>query len=77
MPLSRESNNRWKQKNPAQFLSELKIKFMNNEQNLRPLFIDEAAFEYLASGANGVKSFWDRRAELIANDLLNRTRVII
>jgi hypothetical protein len=77
MPLSRESNNRWKQKNPAQFLSELKLKFMSNEQNLRSLFIDEAAFEYLASGANGVKSFWDRRAELIADDLLNRTRVII
>jgi hypothetical protein len=77
MPLSRESNNKWKQKNPAQFLSERKLNFTNNQKNLRSLFIDEVAFGYLASGASGVKSFWDRRAELIADDLLTRTRVIV
>jgi hypothetical protein len=77
MPLSRESNNRWKQKNPAQFLSELKLNFPNNQQNLRSMFIDEVAFQYLASGTNEVKSFWDRRAEYIADDLLTRMRVIV
>ena len=77
MPLSRESNNKWKQKNPAQFISELKLNFEYTQQNLRSLFIDEVAFQHLTSGANGVKDFWERRAGLIADDLLVRTRVIV
>jgi hypothetical protein len=77
MPLSRTSNNSWKQKHPAQFISEKKLSYVHNQGNLAPLFIDEPGFKWLSAGDQGVKAFWDHRADLMADDLLRRMRVIL
>jgi hypothetical protein len=77
MPLSRQSNNAWRQQFPAQFISQHRLTFGPNEANLKNLFIDETAFGLLVGGTENIKAFWDRRAELIADSLLRNTRVIL
>ena len=77
MPLSRESNNAWRQKSPAQFIAESQITFSPNRENLKAVFIDERGFEYLSGGPQNVEKFWQHRAELIADALLQNTRVVL
>lgn len=77
MPLSRPSNNAWRQKFPAQYLSESNIRFAPNQENFKALFIDELGFGYLSGGAEDVEKFWLHRAEMIADALLQKTRVIL
>lgn len=77
MPLSRQSNNAWKQQFPAQFLAQRRVTFGPNEATLRNLFIDEECFRCLEGGIGDIKVFWDRRAGLIADHLLRNTRVIL
>jgi Protein of unknown function DUF262 len=73
MPLSRISNNAWRQNNPSQFIRDSKLSYNPIENNLKPLFIDAEGFESLCGGK--IKTFWDHRAELIADTLLKFTAV--
>lgn len=75
MPLSRLSNNSWKDAVPGQFIEMKKLSFEPLEASLRPIFIDKECFAYLASGQNQIKQFWDHRAEIIADHLLNSTKI--
>lgn len=78
MPLSRRSNNSWKAKLPGQLLVEKKISFDNHKAALGAVFIDEPSFRILHSGnLNKIRQFWERRAALIAQDLLDRTSVVL
>jgi len=60
-------------------LAERNLTFAPNEEKLKPIFIDEKAFELLSSPSNkdSLKAFWDYRAILIAKDLVRRTRVVL
>lgn len=77
MPLSRVSNNNWRQKIPGQFILEKQLSFSNVKEVLRPLFIDEQAFSALAGGDNAIDTFWKHRARLIAQDVLSRVKVVL
>jgi hypothetical protein len=76
VPLSRESNNQWRYKNPGQILVERKLQFPSIEDSLRVLFIDEKAFKMLKLGAESLPDFWLHRAMLIADDLTKRTKIV-
>lgn len=75
MPLSRASNNIWRDANPAQFIESKSLSFTSLRTALLPIFIDDECFRLLASGSNGMKEFWEHRAELMAQDLIHRTVV--
>jgi hypothetical protein len=75
MPMSRKSNNLWKSKVPGQVLVEMKIAYQHVREVLKPAFINEEAFQLLLDGPKGMGKFWDLRAELVAEDLINRTNV--
>jgi len=75
MPLSRTSNNAWRDANPAQFIEAKRLSFASLQKTLQPIFIDDDCFKFLALGASGMASFWDRRAVLMASDLISRTTV--
>ena len=77
MPLSRRSNNNWKQKIPSQYITERGLTFIPNEDVLKPLFIDSHAFELLTSGSSYIKEFWEHRAGLIADELIKCTRIVL
>ena len=77
MPLSRQSNNIWKAKNPGQVLVERQIDFAHSQTTLKDAYIDEDCFLHLRRGADGLRDFWDRRAELIVVDLLSKTNITI
>ena len=77
MPLSRVSNNSWKQKIPGQFISERKLVFGNIREVLRPLFIDELAFECLSHGERDLLKFWEHRATLMAQDIAGRMKLML
>lgn len=77
MPLSRVSNNSWRQQFPAQFLETHNLTFTPNEFNLSSAFIDEEAFRLLRGATEDIRPFWERRAALIAEVLLRNTRVIL
>jgi hypothetical protein len=75
MPMSRKSNNLWKAKVPGQVLVELKVTYAHVREVLKSAFIDEVAFQFLLEGPKGLGNFWERRADLMAEDLLARTNV--
>jgi len=75
MPLSRASNNSWRDFSPEQFIQSKHLSFAPLRTTLQPIFIDEEGFQLLAVGHGGVRSFWERRASWIASELLNRTIV--
>jgi len=77
MPLSRTSNNAWKQKFPASFLAEKAISFEQNKKKLRPIFVDEKGFRLLEKGERNIEGFWAHRADLMAEDLVDRTKLIL
>lgn len=77
MPLSRVSNNSWRQKIPGQFISEMALSYSNVKDVLRPVFIDEVCFGNLESADKQIESFWKHRAELIATDIVERTKVTL
>jgi hypothetical protein len=77
MPLSRGSNNLWKTKNPGQVLLERNIVYSHSAAILKAAFIDEICFNYLTNGADGMKAFWEYRAELMANDFLSKMKITI
>lgn len=75
MPLSRQSNNIWKAKNPGQVLVEREITYSHSQNILARAFIDRECFEFLLKGADGIEQFWSRRASIIADDLLKRMTI--
>lgn len=75
MPLSRVSNNRWKIALPGQIIVEEALRYNQLAEKLVAVFIDSKCFQLLESGVDGIPEFWTRRADLIAQDLLNRTQV--
>lgn len=77
MPLSRESNNVWKTKQPGQVLGERGITYEESRKILQSAFIDKECFDYLKIGDKLIKEFWTHRAELIAQDLLERMKFVI
>lgn len=77
MPLSRQSNNAWRQQFPSQFLSSRNVTYAPNESNFASLFIDEIAFNCLLGGPEKLRDFWDRRANLMADWLVRRTKVTL
>jgi hypothetical protein len=77
MPLSRESNNLWRAKQPGQVLVENSIKYEHVQDILKASFIDKQCFDYLLQGETCIQEFWERRARLIAEDLLKRITIII
>lgn len=77
MPLSRKSNNLWKAKIPGQILEEKAGENHRMREAGLPIFIDEIAFEALRQGPAGLKQFWSRRAELVADDLIGRMKIVL
>jgi hypothetical protein len=77
MPLSRKSNNQWKAKNPGAILQERKVTYGQVRSIAQAVYIDEQCFDFLLSGGNGIPGFWERRARLIASDLLVKTKVTL
>ncbi len=77
MPLSRQSNNIWKAKNPGQVLVERNIDFAHSASILSKAYIDETCFSALQRGANGLEEFWRHRADLIVDDLVRRMSIAI
>lgn len=75
MPLSRKSNNIWRDASPAVFIEQKRLSFAPLQETLNPIFIDEQCFQFLASGTASLKEFWERRASLISDDLLKKTAV--
>lgn len=75
MPLSRRSNNLWKSKIPGQVLHEKSVTYNVVKSAAEPVFIDATAFEALRQGSKGIPGFWTHRANLIADDLVARTKI--
>lgn len=71
MPLSRESNRLWKARSPGQMLREdEQLEFANLSHTLETLFIDQAAFETLASPVPQPRVFWEKRAKIMASHFI-------
>lgn len=47
MPLSRRSNNRWRDALPGRILVQKKITYKEYQNILKPAYIDEKCFNYL------------------------------
>lgn len=77
MPLSRSTNNIWKAKIPGQLLREKHISFSSVRALLAPVHIDEECFGRLYDAPNGIREFWEHRSDLIARDLLARTKIVL
>jgi hypothetical protein len=77
MPLSRKSNNLWKQKAPGQMLQERGISYETNQLNFGSVFIDETGFNLLLQGAAGIPDFWNHRAAQIADALMRRMEIVL
>jgi hypothetical protein len=75
MPLSRVSNNRWKIALPGQVIADERLRFDQLSEKLSAIFVDAEGFRLLESGVEGIPQFWKRRADLIAQDLLLRTKI--
>lgn len=74
-PLSSESNKEWRAKQPGMALEDAGITYDNAEARLLAHFIDRSAYEALTADVAQPKQFWERRAALIADDLLARCGV--
>ncbi|MDP9153705.1 MAG: DUF262 domain-containing protein [Pseudomonadota bacterium] len=74
-PLSRKTNNEWKAAHPAAFLASKKYEFDANAKILEKLFINKEQYDYLL--ADLPKNFWDSRAELIADWIVESMQVTL
>lgn len=77
VPLSRVSNNRWRNKVPGQVLEEENIDYHSRATILDDVYINEQLFDLLKTGRDGLPIFWENRAALMAEDILARTRIIL
>jgi hypothetical protein len=76
MPLSRALNAEWSAKSPATFFADRGIEYEGPVgESLKRVFIDEEAFRMLRGGFGSIEEFWLHRANLIANHLIDLTKV--
>ena len=75
MPLSRESNNRWRDENPGAILSKENINYQVHGAILSNSLISEAVFQILKTGEVGVPKFWIERGKTMANYFLDAMEV--
>lgn len=74
MPLSREVNSEWSSKSPATYFLEKGVKYEGAAADaFSKVFIDKECFDLLLRGLDGIEAFWKRRAELIAQHLIDQT----
>ena len=73
IPLSRKTNNDWKDKLPATFLHEKSISHARSRDFCEKSYIDFELFEILRSDSPDVIDFWRRRSRIIAESLLEMT----
>lgn len=69
MPLTRESNLKWRAANPGAILHQEDLTYTSRGKLFSDLFITEEAFALLESGAEGIPGFWDARADTLAGHL--------
>ena len=69
MPLTRESNLKWRAVNPGAILPQEDLTYAEHEELFADLFISEEALDHLQSGADGIPHFWRARAETLASYL--------
>ena len=75
MPLTRDSNLKWRAENPGAMIHQQRLTFPSHEELLSDLFITEEAFQQLKSGADGIPGFWDARADALASHLEKLAKV--
>lgn len=75
MPLSRESNLKWRAANPGAVLHQEDIDYSSHGDRLSEVFVSEEAFACLSKGAEGIPRFWQARADTLASHLENRLNV--
>ncbi|GEM_PF-1005798 len=76
MPLSRELNSEWSSKSPATFFAAKGVQYEGAvAEALGQVFIDKEGFELLRQGLPSIKKFWLHRAGLIADHLLEQTKL--
>lgn len=64
LPLTAESNLRWKSKSPATAIRENGIVYEDRKSHFAKFFIDQSCFEYLSN--DQIDLFWKARAEKLA-----------
>ena len=71
IPLSKDSNLDWRAKRPEQILKSKSISYSNRSVACSAIFIDEPTFDtLLEADANTAGTFWDLRADLMADDFM-------
>lgn len=75
MPMHRVTNNEWRKNSPATFLLEKSIDYDSRQDVWNWYFVDRAAYVELLAGEQGVEAFWNRRAELITEEIYRKTAV--
>ena len=79
MPLSKDSNNKWRAKVPRLVLQEHSVDFNTRESDLEAVSISKEAFDLLAGAfdeeLSQIGKFWENRSHVIATDLLNQIAV--
>lgn len=75
IPMHRQTNSEWSKNAPATFLAERKIDYDSRQDLWNWYFVDREAYQQLKEGEQGVVAFWSRRANLIADEIFDRTAV--
>ncbi len=75
MPMHRKTNIEWSKTAPATFLGEKAVDYDSRQPMWNWYFVDREAFEFLMAGEKGACRFWERRADLIAEEIYTRTAV--
>ena len=69
MPLTRDSNLKWRAENPGAILYQREMAYATHEELFLDLFISERAFDHLMRGDDGIPHFWSERAESLASHM--------
>ena len=75
LPMTRESNLKWRAANPGAMIHQEKLAFGSQKKLFSDLFITEEAFQHLKSGEDGIPSFWNVRATALARHIEKLVRV--
>ena len=79
MPLSKDSNLKWRAKLPRLVLQEHSVDFATRKSDLEAVSINEEAFGLLAGPfdeeLSQIGEFWKKRSHVIAADLLNQIAI--
>lgn len=75
MPLSRITNNAWKELYPRNFIEEHDVTYKTAKGFFESVYIGKNEFELLSGGPEQIEQFWTARAKLMAKDLISRTEL--